>query len=103
MEFNVMKHARFIEDVVCEEGDEKPRGFIVRRCVECPFREPRLGGYDRDEVYGYDCMLYRRKLDGEFRRFPLWCRLKPVSEEWNRLVAIVEKIEKIVKMLSDVL
>ena len=36
---------------------EGVRGFVVERCSEYLMREEILGGYDKDEVWGYKCLL----------------------------------------------
>lgn len=113
-DFDIEKHAKYISDQIDSPeqmtigrklADRKcgPRGFVVVECVKCPFREPRLGGYDREEIRGYSCMLYGRVLDGENGVFPTWCGLKSLSMEWVNLVRKYGSLVEYVESMREVI
>ena len=98
MGFDVNKHIRVDEDQI-REG---VRGFVVEKCDVCPLREEILGGYDRDEVWGYTCQLYERRIEEVTGVFPSWCRLKPVSKVWKDTIGMVSAVREIVEELNVV-
>lgn len=113
MEWDAERHARFVEDQIevptftnveerLKSVNEGPRGFVVERCSECPMREEILGGYDRDEVRGYTCQLYERRIEEVTGAFPSWCRLKPVSKVWRDTIGMVNAVREIVEELNVV-
>ena len=111
MEWDDERHAGFVEDQIevptftCVEEKlksvkEGPRGFVVERCSECPLRDEILGGYDRDEIRGYTCQLYKRRIEEVTEAFPSWCRLKPVSKVWGDTIKMVSTVREIIEELN---
>ena len=98
MEFDGNKHIRVGEDRI-REG---VRGFVVEKCAVCPLREEILGGYDRDEVWGYTCLLYRKRID-VCDVFPTWCKLRPMDIQWNEMCNTLGVVRKMVKDLGEVI
>lgn len=98
MEFDVDKHTRFVEDQI-REG---VRGFVVEKCAVCPLREEIVGGYDRDEVWGYMCLLHRKRID-VCDVFPTWCKLRPMDIQWNEMCNTLGVVRKMVKDLGEVI
>jgi hypothetical protein len=90
--------------------DLEVRGFLVTGCKDCPFVEEEIGGYDRSEIMGYFCRLYKREFEQEDQDhriygcknkvpegFSKFCRLKRIEDEYSKMH---QKYKRIVDQIN---